>query len=293
MEISGSYTLYAPREQVWTALLDPHVLRQTIPGCEQLEASGADRYHLRLSVGIAAFKGTYDGTLQIFERAAPERYRLTVQGAGARGVLQGDGGITLEARGPSTTIVTYAGQMQLGGAVAGVGMRVSGGAARMLINQFFSRLAETLVGSPVPGAPTEQLHATAATVPAATVPAATTSAVASAYAEAWPFGLPEARPLESLESEQVPAALGHAESPLPVQAQAPVTSEPTPFLASSRPASASEANLLTQTIRRSGLSDGSVESERRISGRLLGALIGVGVVILAVLVALLVAHVRG
>ena len=288
MEISGSYTLYAPREQVWTALLDPHVLRQTIPGCEQLEASGADRYHLRLSVGIAAFKGTYDGTLQIFERAAPERYRLAVQGAGARGVLQGDGGITLEARGPSTTIVTYAGQMQLGGAVASVGMRVAGGAARMLINQFFSRLAATLAGSPMPGVPTEQPHATAATVPAAT-----TSAVASAYSEAWPFGLPEARPLEP---EQEPAAarpLGHDASSLPVQVQAPVTSEPAPLLASSRPSSASEANLLTQTIRRSGLSDGSVESERRIAGRLLGALIGVGVVILAVLVALLVAHVRG
>ena len=41
MKISGAATLHAPADQVWTALNDPAVLVRTIPGCEQLEATGA------------------------------------------------------------------------------------------------------------------------------------------------------------------------------------------------------------------------------------------------------------
>ena len=40
MDISGSYTLNAPREQVWDALFDPHTLKRAVPGCESLNRVG-------------------------------------------------------------------------------------------------------------------------------------------------------------------------------------------------------------------------------------------------------------
>ena len=69
MDISGSYTLYAPRERVWAFLLDPARLRATIPGCEELETLGPGRYRMRLNVGVAAVKGVYSGTLTLWAYA--------------------------------------------------------------------------------------------------------------------------------------------------------------------------------------------------------------------------------
>ncbi|MGZ3679981.1 MAG: SRPBCC family protein, partial [Ktedonobacterales bacterium] len=144
MDISGSYTLYAPRERVWAALLDPDMLKQTVPGCERLDKESEGTFLLRLNIGVASVKGIYDGTLRLSDLHPPESYRMTVDGKGARGVLHGDGTLSLEARDPNTTVVSYSGQAQLGGPIAGVGMRVASGAANMLIKAYFSRLADLL-----------------------------------------------------------------------------------------------------------------------------------------------------
>ena len=36
MDMSGEYRIAAPREAVWAALNDPDLLRQCIPGCEEI-----------------------------------------------------------------------------------------------------------------------------------------------------------------------------------------------------------------------------------------------------------------
>ncbi len=37
MDMTGEYRIPAPRQRVWEALNDPEILRQAIPGCEQLD----------------------------------------------------------------------------------------------------------------------------------------------------------------------------------------------------------------------------------------------------------------
>ncbi len=37
LEMTGTYDLPVPREQVWSALNDPEMLKRCIPGCEELE----------------------------------------------------------------------------------------------------------------------------------------------------------------------------------------------------------------------------------------------------------------
>lgn len=141
MDISGSYTLHAPREKVWAALLDPNLLQRTIPGCEQLERVGDDTFRMKLSIGVAAIKGVYGGTLRLSDIQPPQSYTLTADGSGARGSMRGTGKLTLqEADGGAATLVSYTGQAQLGGPIAGVGSRVAGGMAGMLIKMYFNKL---------------------------------------------------------------------------------------------------------------------------------------------------------
>lgn len=269
MDISGSYTLYAPRERVWAALLDPDMLKQTIPGCERLDKQGEDTFLLRLNIGVASVKGIYDGTLRLSDLHLPERYHMTVDGKGARGLLHGDGTLSLEARDPNTTVVSYSGQAQLGGPIAGVGMRVAGGAANMLIKAYFSKLAD-LLAERVPVA--AATSATADVLPEEVVdsplegppPAPVTATIATASAVAPP-----------------PAFSAAGAGPAQVVTSSPSVPPPAPAPAASLP----ERGPLMRLVRRAGLSDGSIESERRWARGILGGilLVAAAIVLIAVL----------
>ena len=79
MELNGSYTFDAPPARVWDLLMDPAVISSCIPGCDAFEPDGEDRYKVKLTVGIAAITGAYEGVVAISEKVAPSSYRLTAQ----------------------------------------------------------------------------------------------------------------------------------------------------------------------------------------------------------------------
>jgi carbon monoxide dehydrogenase subunit G len=279
MEISGSYTLYAPRERVWALILDPTTLARIVPGCEELEQEGPGRLRGRVSIGIASLKGVYEGALDILERAEPHRFRVRIESRGTAGTMRGEGDITLEARGPSTTIVTYQGQVELGGPIGSIGARMLNATARTLINQGFARLADALAAEgPTHGAPPYVAHG-----PTTSVAVPVTRSASSLAEVTWSAGLPEARPLES---EPIAAEAR------PLEQEAPPQPAPTP-VAPTPPASASAfpaPTFLMRLARRTGLSDGSSESEQRIARRLLA--VGVGT-LAGVVMALALARRRG
>jgi carbon monoxide dehydrogenase subunit G len=136
VKLEGNYVFRAQRQAVWNALLDPAALKRCIPGCEELVADGDDRWRATLQVGVAAVKGTYRGSVAVGARSEPSSYELTVEGSGAPGFVRGTVRIVLEEDGGSTR-VTVRGDGQVGGTVAGVGQRIVGGVARMLMDQFF------------------------------------------------------------------------------------------------------------------------------------------------------------
>ncbi|HST90293.1 MAG TPA: carbon monoxide dehydrogenase subunit G [Ktedonobacterales bacterium] len=262
MDISGTYTLSAPREHVWSALRDPDTLRRTIPGCERLERADDGSYNVRLNVGVAAVKGVYDGKLRLTDLDPPARYRIVVDGKGLRGVLHGDGVLTLDAPDANTTVVSYQGTALLGGALAGVGNRLAGGAASMLIKSYFAKLGETVGAAGVadvasapamaaaptamPSAPVEPAPPAVAPAPAAAMPAAAMPEPPPAPAPAAPIMSVAPEPLENLAAA-MPAPASVPPPPAPDVASAPSAAsparEPEPVGASvfAAPSSASSA----------------------------------------------------
>ncbi|MDP9444874.1 MAG: carbon monoxide dehydrogenase subunit G, partial [Actinomycetota bacterium] len=106
MKVSGSASLQAPVEQVWTALNDPAVLVRTIPGCQRLEQVGPDRYRMTVSAGVAAIKGSYQGEVALTEQDRPHRFVLRASGAGSPGTIDADVVVTLAAADGGTAL-TY------------------------------------------------------------------------------------------------------------------------------------------------------------------------------------------
>jgi carbon monoxide dehydrogenase subunit G len=147
VKINGTAALAAPRDRVWAALNDPAVLVRTIPGCEQLEALGDDRYRMTVTAGVASIKGTYLGEVSLTDPVPATAFTLRASGSGAPGTVQADVRVTLDDADGGGTLLRYAADAVVGGAVGGVGQRVLAGVAKKTAGEFFKAVDGALAES--------------------------------------------------------------------------------------------------------------------------------------------------
>jgi carbon monoxide dehydrogenase subunit G len=143
VKVSGTHLLNAPRDRVWQCLNDPAFLKECLPGCESMEATGPDQYQVALTIGIAVVKGKYTGSVTLSEKEPPQRFKMQVEGKGTGGFMQGTGLLEMSEEPPGTK-VAYQGDVQVGGPIASVGQRLLEGAAKMMVGQFFSTVNKQL-----------------------------------------------------------------------------------------------------------------------------------------------------
>lgn len=139
MRVEGSYTVPGTPERVYALLLDPVVLADCMPGCQQLVATGENTYEMKMKVVLAALSGDFTGKIAIANAEPPTGYRLSVDGTGRIGFLKGQGDLRLAAVAEGT-LVSYEGDVSAGGTLAAVGQRLMDTTARMMIRRFFERL---------------------------------------------------------------------------------------------------------------------------------------------------------
>jgi uncharacterized protein len=143
MKIEGTSDILAPRDKVWAAFLDPATLAKAIPGCDALEEVAPGEFKAVMKVGVGAIKGTFEGKVRLSDQDPPNRYRMAVEGKGSPGFVRGDAAMSLSDVDGGTR-VTYDADVQVGGLIASVGQRMLGGVSRMMLDQFFNRMAELL-----------------------------------------------------------------------------------------------------------------------------------------------------
>lgn len=179
MEMSGEYRIPAPRDKVWLALNDPEILKQAIPGCEELIKTSETELEAKVTAKVGPVKAKFGGNVRLENINAPESYSIVGEGkGGAAGFAKGGADVHLEEDG-SDTILTYKAKAEVGGKLAQIGSRLVQGAAKKTADDFFgnfSRIvgeghAATSAAAPA-GEPTPA--AAAATAPPAAAPAAAT-----------------------------------------------------------------------------------------------------------------------
>lgn len=146
MKITGSATLVASPQQVWDAFHDPQVLARCLPGCESLQELGPDRYAMTVTAGVAAIKGTYDGTVALVDPQHPERFTLKASGAGGPGTVEADVLVRLTPAPNDGTELQYDADAVVGGMIAGVGQRMLAGVTRKMAGQFFEAVDADIAG---------------------------------------------------------------------------------------------------------------------------------------------------
>ena len=187
MKITGSYTIDAPRDQVWFALNDMEILARIVPGCERLVQTGENEYEGTVKIGIQSIKGSYSGKIRLEDIQPPHHYKLVASGRSSNGVVDGSGTVDL-AEQDGKTVLTYGGDAQIGGTLASVGQRLIEGASKQMINQSLKALVEQINARNAPAkpdAPDEPAVSTSngvAAPPSVGIPSVEAHATASATA---------------------------------------------------------------------------------------------------------------
>ncbi|WP_299052818.1 carbon monoxide dehydrogenase subunit G [uncultured Nocardioides sp.] len=147
MKISGANDVAHPPQVVWDAILDPRVLVAAIPGCSRLESTGEHAYDMTVTAGVAAIKGTYDGSCALSELAPHDSLTMRLTGAGAPGTVDATVAVRFEDLGGRTRIA-YDADATVGGMVGGVGQRMLSSVSKRMAGEFFGNVAKAIETPP-------------------------------------------------------------------------------------------------------------------------------------------------
>src|SRR5262245_20062567 len=175
MEMTGEYRITASREAVWRALNDPAILKQCIPGCEEIEKLSDTEMTAKVVAKVGPVSAKFAGKVTLSDLDPPNGYKITGEGTGgAVGFAKGGADVKLKPDETGQgTILTYTVNAAVGGKLAQIGARLIDGTARKLADEFFSKFSELVSAQAGAAAPAMAASATAAATAAAAEPVPT------------------------------------------------------------------------------------------------------------------------
>ena len=108
MRISSVAQMTADPNTAYAAFHDPRILADTIPGVEGFTPVDDQTYNVVLTMGVAAIKGTYKGSVAFSQEQPPASFVLTAKGSGGPGTIGADITVALAPGEAGGTEVTWA-----------------------------------------------------------------------------------------------------------------------------------------------------------------------------------------
>ena len=140
MDLSDEILIPAPRDQVYAALNEPQILRDCIPGCEELVKTSDTELEAKVVLKVGPVKARFKGNVTLDPTGAPGHFSLSGQGnGGAAGFAKGGADVTLEEQGDATCL-RYEAKADIGGKIAQLGNRLVQSTSKKLAAQFFENL---------------------------------------------------------------------------------------------------------------------------------------------------------
>jgi len=154
MHMNDSKEIAAPRAEVWQALLNAEVLKECVPGCQEMSGSPEEGFEATVVQKVGPVKATFKGAVTISDVVEGDSLTLTGEGkGGAAGFAKGGARVTLSDT-ETGTLLSYDVDAKVGGKIAQLGSRIIDGFAKKMAEQFFTRFQEVVEGPSEDGAET-------------------------------------------------------------------------------------------------------------------------------------------
>ncbi len=148
MDVTGSHKIKAARPIVFQALLNPEVLKNSIPGCdgaEFVDFPTGRQLKLTITPNIPGIKGSHTIFLQTGEVVAPSRVVLITEPSSSMGTIKAVCTVDLADDGAATNL-SYNANATLDGKIASTPELIIKGAVKVALDQFFKNF-EKQVGA--------------------------------------------------------------------------------------------------------------------------------------------------
>ncbi len=146
MKLSDSRTIEADVATVWAALLDAAVLKECVPGCQEMNGSPQEGFEATVVQKVGPVKATFKGAVTLSDLVEHESLTIAGEGkGGAAGFAKGGADVRLEADGDQT-VLHYDVEAKVGGKLAQLGSRIIDGFAKKMADQFFTNFQEAVEG---------------------------------------------------------------------------------------------------------------------------------------------------
>ena len=155
MQMSGERDIAAEPSMVWAALLDAEVLKECVPGCQEMTGSPEEGFEAVVVQKVGPVKATFRGTVMLGDLIEGRSLTLSGEGkGGAAGFAKGGADVRLEPSEVGTRL-SYDVEAKVGGKLAQLGSRIIDGFAKKMADQFFERFQEVVEGPKEDDAPEE------------------------------------------------------------------------------------------------------------------------------------------
>jgi carbon monoxide dehydrogenase subunit G len=149
MDMSGEYSIAAPRETVWAALNDPQILHRSIPGCEQIDRVSDMEFRASVLVKIGMMSGTFRSKFRLSDLEPPASYTLAGQGTGAMGFASWQANVALSDESGDTKL-SYRLNAEVSGRLAQMGAGAVDAMTSQMADQFFERFSALVASEELP-----------------------------------------------------------------------------------------------------------------------------------------------
>lgn len=146
MEMSDEREIGADRATIWAALLSPEVLKECVPGAQQVTGTAEDGFEATVVQKVGPVKATFTGVVTVSDMVEHQSLTLSGEGkGGAAGFAKGNAKVRLEDSDGGTRLI-YDVEAKVGGKLAQLGSRIVNGFAKKMADQFFARLEQVIEG---------------------------------------------------------------------------------------------------------------------------------------------------
>jgi uncharacterized protein len=138
MHFEGRVEIAAPRNKVWSFVIDPTEVGQCGPGVESVEAIDDTHFKARAKVGIGFISARFNADGEMIIISPPELAEVKVHGQAPGSAADAVATIKLSQGDEGITILDWSAEVNISGTLASVGARLIEGTANKLIAQTFA-----------------------------------------------------------------------------------------------------------------------------------------------------------
>jgi uncharacterized protein len=143
MKLNGTHKFKANSTQVYNAILNPEVLKNSIPGCESVEVLDANHIKANITTQLPGLHGPYGVVFNIVRTQAPNFLELQAERNGRGGSIKLGTQIQIADQ-PDGALLSYEANADLEGPIAVVNNPLGQGVTKNALGTFFKNLDKTI-----------------------------------------------------------------------------------------------------------------------------------------------------